>query len=79
MRYPVFKSGQNLKQHILTKHENKRDFHCDKCERSFGTPQTLKTHKLNVHNRVRCEECGKVFFQNVNAFFHIFCRFVINT
>ena len=60
----AFKNLNNLKEHILTKHENKRDFHCDKCERSFGTPQTLKTHKLNVHNRVRCEECGKEFYNS---------------
>ena len=48
----VFKNGGNLKEHVLVKHENRRDHHCDKCERSFGTPAFLKTHKLNVHNRV---------------------------
>ena len=61
----VFKNPGNLKEHILTKNENRRDHHCDECERSFGTPAFLKTHKLNVHNRVRCEECGK---EHYNAF-----------
>ena len=61
----VFKSGQNLKEHILTKHENKKNQHCDECNQSFGTVKALSTHKLNVHNRVRCEECGK---ESYNSF-----------
>ena len=60
----VFKNRGNLKEHILTKHENRRDHHCDECQRSFGTPGFLKTHKLNVHNRVRCEECGKEHYNS---------------
>ena len=61
----VFKHRVNLKEHILSKHENKKDHHCDQCQKSFGTLSTLKTHKLNVHNRVQCEECGK---ENYNSF-----------
>ena len=55
----IFKHQQNFREHVLSKHENKKNFHCDKCEKSFGTINTLKTHKLNVHTRVPCEQCGK--------------------
>ena len=55
----VFKNPQNLKEHVLVKHENKYNYHCDQCERRFGTLPFLKTHKLNVHSRKRCLECGK--------------------
>lgn len=61
----VFLVQANLKEHILTKHENKKNFHCDVCNQSFGTRNILRTHKFNVHNRVRCEECGK---ESYNAF-----------
>ena len=43
----AFKNINNLKEHILTKHEKKRDFHCDKCEAVgseisiFGTSHAL--------------------------------------
>ena len=60
-----FKNHSNLKEHILVKHENKRDHHCDQCTQSFGTLNILRTHKRNVHNRVRCEECGK---ESYNSF-----------
>ena len=41
------------------KHEKSATFKCNQCHRSYGTPSRLQTHKLNVHQRVKCDECGQ--------------------
>ena len=44
-------SDQSLKEHVLTDHE--------KHTRSFGIRMKLKSHVQNVHERVKCNECGQ--------------------
>ena len=46
-------------EHIKSKHENLTPYKCDQCHRSFGTRSRFRTHKNNVHSRVRCEECNQ--------------------
>ena len=49
---------RDLEEHIKVKHENSTPFECDECNRKYGTETKLKTHKFNVHQRVKCEICG---------------------
>merc|ERR1712004_270859 len=55
----TFLRGNNLEEHIKVKHEKNTPEQCDECNRSFGTPHALKTHKYNVHKRPKCEICGQ--------------------
>ena len=55
----TFTSGNNMEEHIKVKHENNTPEQCDECNRSFGTPHALKTHKYNMHRRSKCEICGQ--------------------
>ena len=43
----------SYQEHIKSKHELVTPFKCDLCSRSFGTRTRYKTHKINVHSRVR--------------------------
>ena len=54
------KNVQNLKNHILRVHtvENVK---CPKCEKVFRNPKLLKAHTDNVHEKVPCAHCGKLF------------------
>ena len=49
-------SDQSLKEHVLTDHE--------KHTRSFGIRMKLKSHVQNVHERVKCNECGQEMCNN---------------
>ena len=55
----VFKYNKNLKEHVASKHEKNTPFKCDLCDRSYGTKTKLNDHKNLVHQRVKCDECGK--------------------
>ena len=55
----TFTSGNNMEEHIKVKHENHTPEACDECNRSFGTPHALKTHKYNMHRRTKCDVCGQ--------------------
>ena len=56
----VFTNSTNYHEHLKVKHEKSAAFKCDQCHRSYGTPSRLQTHKLNVHQRVKCDECGQL-------------------
>ena len=34
-------------------------YKCDLCHRSYGTKSRLKVHKRNMHQRIKCDECGQ--------------------
>ena len=34
-------------------------YQCQHCRRSFGIQMKLKSHIQNVHERVKCNECGQ--------------------
>ena len=52
-------SDQSLKEHVLRDHEKRTPYQCQHCTRSFGIRMKLKSHIQNVHERVKCNECGQ--------------------
>jgi hypothetical protein len=54
-----FQSRNNYLEHVKSKHEKKTPFQCDECDRSYATKKALTNHKQLVHQRVKCDECGK--------------------
>ncbi|XP_055845291.1 gastrula zinc finger protein XlCGF8.2DB-like [Episyrphus balteatus] len=66
-----------LRHHLIVhqkqKHENKRDFKCNKCDRAFNTKSFLNTHKLS-HSKERkhvCSTCGTGFVWKKNFVQHV--------
>lgn len=59
-----FSSNATRKEHMITHNPdlvNKKDYKCDKCDKSFNSVRKLNLHKLN-HNEKKsctCEVCGK--------------------
>ena len=47
------------KEHLAVKHEKNTPFKCDHCHRSYGTQDRLKVHKRNMHQRIKCDQCGQ--------------------
>jgi uncharacterized C2H2 Zn-finger protein len=61
--------GQNsdLKKHIRTIHEQRKDFQCPTCHMTFGHSSTLARHIRTVHEQRRdfkCPRCDKTFCAN---------------
>jgi len=56
-----FYSNAQLSKHTQAKHSNEI-FSCQLCEKTFMSPQGLKTHVRNVHNKSQtkliCSSCG---------------------
>ena len=57
----VFHSLSGIYHHIKTTHEAPGSFPCDKCDRIFDHKNALAGHKKNVHNKLPCTFCGKLF------------------
>ena len=55
----TFVSYARCKEHIRSKHEKNTPFQCDQCHRSYGTAVSLRTHKTNMHHRVKCDQCDQ--------------------
>ena len=55
----IFLQAASYQEHIKSKHEKLTPYKCDQCHRSFGTRSRFRTHKNNVHSRVRCDECNQ--------------------
>merc|ERR1712223_1593558 len=62
----VFKCKTNCEEHEKVKHEKSTPFKCDQCEMTWGTFVKLSNHKRDVHNRVKCEICGKSICNEFN-------------
>merc|ERR1711956_197564 len=58
------------RDHILYVHtvENVK---CSKCEKMFKNARKLKEHNDNVHEKVPCIHCGKLFGLRKNMWGHI--------
>ena len=50
---------KNFQEHIIVKHEKSATHKCDQCSQSFGYLSKLHDHQKQVHQRVKCEDCGK--------------------
>jgi KRAB domain-containing zinc finger protein len=50
---------QSLREHIKSKHLKETPYKCDQCHRSYGTGRSLKVHIGQMHERQRCNICGK--------------------
>jgi hypothetical protein len=48
-----------FKEHVMKEHEKNTPFACDQCSRAYGTKTALKTHIVNTHQKVKCEECNQ--------------------
>ena len=62
-----------IKTHNETVHQQKKDYHCDQCEKSFGRNSNLKRHKQMVHLHERqfgCEICKKLYTTKQNRDVH---------
>ncbi|GAB0492347.1 hypothetical protein MMPV_003609 [Pyropia vietnamensis] len=44
-----FSERGNLSKHVQSVHEKRRPFHCTVCERNFASLDSLKRHRLMVH------------------------------
>lgn len=59
-----FGMRSNLKRHVMTVHEDRREWRCDICGAAFGLKQNLGTHVRVKHEKKRpfaCEVCGACF------------------
>ena len=46
----TFTEDRNMKRHIQTVHEGRKDYQCPHCDQYFGLKQVLERHIVNVHN-----------------------------
>ena len=54
----AYQTKSDLKTHIETVHEKRRDHACPHCPCAFGTKSTMKTHIEVVHEKRRDHACG---------------------
>jgi hypothetical protein len=64
------KNVTNLKNHILHVH-TVENIKCPKCEKVFKNAKALKGHNDNVHEKIPCVHCGKLFGAMSNMRAHI--------
>ena len=55
----TFATYLSYKEHIKSKHEKDTPYKCDQCHRSYGTSGRLRVHKKNMHQRIKCDQCGQ--------------------
>jgi DNA-directed RNA polymerase subunit RPC12/RpoP len=61
----AYQTTSDLKRHIETVHEKRRDHACPHCPSAFGQKSTLRTHVETVHEKRRdhaCPYCDGVAF-----------------
>ena len=53
-----YKAGQagDLRTHVRTVHEQRKDHACPQCDASFGQASNLRTHVRTVHEQRKEEE-----------------------
>ena len=62
-----FSWARNLKTHIRTVHEGKKDYICSYCGKGFGTREKMKLHSTTVHEgikRWKCDLCSNAYGQS---------------
>ena len=70
-----FMERQNLQFHMMSSHENKKNFACDICNKSFANPRQLYTHRaLHLGKRFLCQECGYRARSSANLRGHVKAR-----
>ena len=71
-----FMERQNLQFHTMSCHEeNKKNFACDICNKSFANPRQLYTHRaLHLGKRFLCQECGYRARSSANLRGHVKAR-----
>ena len=70
-----FMERQNLQFHMMSCHENKKNFACDICNKSFANPRQLYTHRaLHLGKRFLCQECGYRARSSANLRGHVKAR-----
>ena len=65
----AFGHRQNLRIHVLTVHEGRRDYQCQLCEKTYTQKVHLTTHVSAVHEgkKLQCVLCEKRFFMKTAA------------
>jgi len=70
-----FSCSKSLRDHIKFKHTNPENLPtCSVCQKTFSTPQNLKSHFSRVHMQEKkyiCSECGRSFFEKSELDFHL--------
>ena len=69
-----FSRAENLRNHIHTVHEGKKNYKCKTCDKSFSRAQILKKHIHTVHEGhkdYKCNYCGKSFFTATHLKRHV--------
>ena len=64
----------HLNRHIMTLHEEQRNYKCDSCGKSFTSAHWLKNHVNILHEGQRnykCDSCEKSFTQSGSLNNHI--------
>eukprot|EP00188_Purpureofilum_apyrenoidigerum_P002487 Plantae.Rhodophyta-Purpureofilum_apyrenoidigerum.ctg25487.p1 GENE.Plantae.Rhodophyta-Purpureofilum_apyrenoidigerum.ctg25487~~Plantae.Rhodophyta-Purpureofilum_apyrenoidigerum.ctg25487.p1 ORF type:complete len:433 (-),score=58.84 Plantae.Rhodophyta-Purpureofilum_apyrenoidigerum.ctg25487:296-1594(-) len=60
----TFCGRYEMKRHVRTVHEKRKDFHCSPCNRSFSQKEHLNEHSRIVHaleDHLKCPTCGRPF------------------
>merc|ERR1711874_885837 len=52
-----------LENHKRCKHEKRRDFKCEACNRLFSLRHIIKAHVIKTHGEMNtlCKNCGKLY------------------
>ena len=69
-----FTQRGNLRTHIVTIHQKRKDFQCKICGDKFGRIFVLQRHMKNVHHQnadYKCELCSKTLFSNQKLKLHM--------
>jgi len=70
-----FSCSKSLRDHIKFKHSIPENLpKCSVCQKTYSTPQNLKSHFSRVHMQEKkyiCSECGRSFFEKAELDFHL--------
>ena len=60
-----FTQKENLNRHVQTIHEDKKQFKCSMCDKTFKRKDKLVSHDKEVHEKekVPCTKCSKIVYK----------------